>query len=219
MSGLVFTCSLNGRWFCVYNYFRGINKTSITLVQKQYSIKRIRCGFNNPLCFLQLQRQTAWAWRLGLTPLTPGTEEPSHGRAHSAHPGHRGAAPTAGLTPLTPGREELRPQPDSRRPPRAEGSSAHSQTHAAHPRQRGAVPVAGLTLPSPATEEPRPRLGSHCPPRAQRSHVTAGVMQPTPGRRELRLRLGSRCPPWAEGSRTRGWAHTAQGACSSLHLL
>ena len=125
----------------------------------------------------------------------------------------------AGLTLPTPGTGERRPQPDSRRSPRAERSCAHSRTHAAHPGQRGAAPTARLTPPTPGRGELRLWPGSRCPPRPQRSHVTAGVMQPTPGRRELRLRPGSRCPPWAEGSRTCSWAHTAQGACSSLHLL
>ena len=55
MSGLVFTCSPDGRWFCLSKYSRGLNKTDITLVQKQYSRKRIRCGFNKPPCFLQLE--------------------------------------------------------------------------------------------------------------------------------------------------------------------
>ena len=110
MSGLVCTCSLDGRWSCVSNYFRWLNKTDITLVHKQYSRKRIRCGFNNPLRFLQLQRQTAWAWRPGLMPPTLGTEELHHSWAHTAHPGQRGAAPTAGLTPPTLGRGERCPQ-------------------------------------------------------------------------------------------------------------
>ena len=81
----------------------------------------------------------------GLTPPTPGTEEPRHGWAHAAHPGRRGAAPTARLMQPTPGRGELH----------------HGWAHSAHPRQRGAAPTAGLTLPTPGRAEPRPRLGSY----------------------------------------------------------
>ena len=83
---------------------------------------------------------------------TLGTEELHHSRAHTAHPGQRGAAPTAGLTPPTPGRGEWCPQPGSHHPPWAEGSGAHSRAHTTHPGQRGAVPTAGLTPPT----EPAP---------------------------------------------------------------
>lgn len=160
MSGLVCTCSLDGRWSCVSNYFRWLNKTDMKAGQEAVFQKRIRCDFNNPPVSSSYRRQTAWALKA---------------RAHAAHPGHRGAASQPGSHGPPPGRGAV-PTRGHTTHPRAGAAAPAAGLHTTPPGQRSGACSWAHTAEEPARPAPAPDSGQNSAGRGKAALTRRGTL-------------------------------------------